>query len=249
MHENRLLSVFVNYEFVRRSLFLSAIGLPVQQDEYVIIARQYLGIDTEEIFSKAERIVYMMNMPALPNSGSKIYLLTNDGRISDIASYSSDYHNELLIETSGIALERTSWKRSGLEQDNWKSASSDAGYQTPAAKNSQSEIDNSKYELEVFPKTISPNGDGVNDELEIHYEMKVAGFIVRIMVFNVNGEKIHTIANGDLIGTSGKYVYLGKNSSGSSLPSGYYILFFEAYHKNGSRYVEKKSFVIARTQP
>ena len=231
------------------TLFITHEYFPVHQDEYVIIAKEYMGIDTEEIFSKAERIVYMNNMPALPNSGSKIYLLTNEGGISDIASYSSDYHNELLSETSGVALERTSWKRSGLDPDNWKSASSDAGYQTPAAINSQTEIDDSKYELEVFPKAITPDGDGVNDELKIHYEMKVAGFMVRIMVFDKNGEKIFTIANGDLIGTDGEYVYLGKDNTGSSLPSGYYILFFEAYHKNGSRYVEKKSFVIARNQP
>ncbi len=228
------------------TLLITEEYFPVQQNEYVILAKQYLGIDSDEIFSKAEKIVHMSDMPSLPNKGSHIYLLTNEEEICDVASYSPDYHNELLLESRGVALERISWQRSGLEAGNWQSASSDVGYQTPAAKNSQSEIGNSKYELEIFPNTITPNGDGVNDELKIHYKMNVVGFMTRIMIFNKDGRKIFTLANGDLLGTDGEYIYLGKDSDGNNLPSGYYILFFEAYHENGNRHVEKRSFVIAR---
>lgn len=218
---------------------------PVQQDGYVIIAKKYDGIDTDEIFSKAEKIIYMRNMPSLPNTDSKIFLLTNEGDICDIAAYSTDFHSEILSMTKGVALERTSWNRSGLEQSNWHSASSDAGYKTPAARNSQSEYDSPEYRLEIYPETITPDGDGVNDVLNIRYKMNEVGYMARLVVFDKKGRKIFTLAHGNLLGTEGEYVYLGKDNYGNSLPGGYYILYFEAYHENGGRHVEKRVFVIA----
>lgn len=218
---------------------------PVQKGEYVIIADHYTGIDNSEIFSKAERIVYMENMPFIPNSGSQIYLLTAQRKICDVASYYFAYHNNILTETSGVALERISSQISGLEPDNWHSASSGSGYQTPAAPNSQSEYENPAFSVGISPKTITPNGDGVDDELIISYKMEKPGYMARIIVFDKNGRKVCVLANGDVLGAQGHYIFNGKDNKGNRLSTGYYILFFDAYNGEGRRHTEKKSFVVA----
>jgi len=217
---------------------------PIEDNGYVIVARNYSGIDNSELFSRAECLVYMENMPFLPNKGSKIHLLTAENRICDIVYYSADFHHELLYETRGVALERISSVRSGLDPTNWQSASSSSGYQTPAAPNSQSELDDYGCKIEISPESITPNGDGLDDELSIHYAMDGSGYMARIMVFDKNGRKINTLANGEILGTEGYYYYNGKNSDGSDLRTGYYILFFDAYNDKGGRITEKKSFVI-----
>ncbi len=212
----------------------------------MIVAGSYTGIDSPEMFSGAERIAYMGNMPRIPNEGSQVYLFTGEANICDAASYSPAYHHDLLTDSRGVALERISCIRSGLEPDNWHSASSDAGYQTPAAPNSQNESENSVFQVEISPKTITPNGDGLDDELLVRYKMETQGYMIRIMVFDKNGRKINTLANGEILGTEGQYIFNGKDYNGGSLASGYYILFFDAYNEKGDRHRVKKSFVVAR---
>ncbi|MBN2521991.1 MAG: lamin tail domain-containing protein [Bacteroidales bacterium] len=221
---------------------------PVESDSYVIVARHYSGIDNSEPFSRAEHLVCMENMPALPNEGAKIYLFTDENRIYDIVYYSADFHHKLLSETRGVALERISSVRSGLDPGNWQSASSSSGYQTPAAPNSQGEKNDYGCKIEISPESITPNGDGLDDELLIHYTMDRSGYMARVMVFDKNGRKINTLANGEILGTQGYYYYNGKNSDGSDLRTGYYIIFFDAYNDKGSRITEKKSFVIVGTR-
>ena len=134
---------------------------------------------------------------------------------------------------------------SGIDPVNWQSAASDAGYQTPAEPNSQSENKHKACNINISPGTITPDGDGMDDELEIHYTMNSTGYMARIMVFDKTGRKIRTIANGKLLGTEGFYTFNGKDSAGGALPSGYYILYFDAYDDIGRRITEKISFVIA----
>ncbi|MBA7528290.1 hypothetical protein ES705_20473 [subsurface metagenome] len=218
---------------------------PIPSDSYAIIANDYSGIDNSEVFSAADRIIHMQGMPYLPNSGSVIYLFNEDGKICDAASYSPKYHHDFLTDTKGVALERISADRSGLNPGNWHSASSNTGYQTPAASNSQSELQRSGRELTISPETITPNGDGTDDELIIYYRMDNPGYLTRIMVFDANGRKRYTLANGDILGTEGYYNFNGKDARGNILPTGYYVLFFDAYSTNDSRYTVKKSFVVA----
>ncbi len=227
------------------TLIITQEYFPVYANEYIIIAEHYKGIDNSEIFSKAERIVYMENMPFLTNNGSEIYILNAEKQICDLAFYSPAYHHSILTDTKGVALERISPGESGFDPDNWHSASSGSGYQTPAAENSQNEIANPSFRIEISPTTITPNGDGVDDELIISYKMDAPGYMARIIIFDKIGRKVHALANGDLLATEGDYFFKGTDNTGNSLPSGYYIVFFDAYNDKGNRHKEKKSFVVA----
>ncbi|MBN1598853.1 MAG: lamin tail domain-containing protein [Bacteroidales bacterium] len=218
---------------------------PVVPDEYIVISEGYSGIDNDGSFNDANRIIVMQDMPALVNMGTSIYLLDKDTNLIDGVYYSPEFHHELLADTKGVSLERISPDESGFLPDNWISASSDAGYQTPGEENSQYGEIIRRARVGISPETITPDGDGYEDELSICYTMDNPGYMARIMVFDVQGRLIIEIINGNILGTEGCFKFDGKSSSGERLPTGYYILLFDAYNEEGNRHTIKKAFVIA----
>ena len=188
----------------------------------------------------------MTEMPALSNEGNTLFLQSASGRTIDVVQYSSDWHHEILMETKGVSLERISPVKSGLLGQNWHSASSDAGYMTPAAPNSQYVSESQNFVLTVEPETITPDQDGMDEELSVCYRLESEGYMGGIFVFDIQGKRCRTLADGNLLGVSGCYTFDGRNEEGQVLPTGYYILYFEAYSTNGKQHRVKKAFVIAR---
>lgn len=218
---------------------------PLDAGDYALLARDYYGIDEPEIFSESAKIICMPDMPRLTNDGTLLYLYTNIGTISDIAEYSPDSHHEILIESEGVSLERRSPDRSGMDRETWHSASSDAGYMTPAAPNSQSEELEVNCTVEINPESITPNRGGINESLEIHYQLDESGYMGQIFIFDIQGRRKRKLVDGILLGTEGILEFDGRGEDGLLLSTGYYILFFNAYHENGKRFTKKLSFVVA----
>ncbi len=219
---------------------------PLRPSEYCLIAGDYRGIDFPGKFEKAGKVIYMPDMPTLSNEGNNLFLQSKNERIIDVAAYSSEWHHEIVIETKGVSLERISHNGSGMVGSNWQSASSDAGYMTPAAPNSQYAGEISECNITLEPETITPNSDGRDDVMTICYELDNEGYMGRVLIFDINGKRCRILANGVLLGVSGCYIFDGRNEDGSVLPTGYYILFFEASHASGKQYIRKKAFVVTR---
>jgi hypothetical protein len=219
---------------------------PMLPGTYAVIADGYSAIDCPGIFEKADHIVAMPDMPGLPNSGGTVFLQNEQVNNLDMACYSPDQHHEVILKTKGVSLERISPNRSGIDEQNWHSASADAGYKTPAESNSQFSEEEMKVNLTISPETITPNEDGRDDELLISYEMDKPGYMAGIFIFDLEGRLQYTLANGTLLGTEGTYVYSGRDDEGRMLPTAYYVLFFNAYNEKGDRYVIKRAFVVAR---
>jgi len=218
---------------------------PLESGGYCLIASGFRDINSSGRFQEAEKIIYMPDMPRLSNEGNTLFLRSTEGQVMDKAGYSPDWHHEILAETKGISLERISPYRSGLERLNWQSAASDAGYMTPAAPNSQQAGENLKCEVTMEPETITPDADGSDEELSICYRLDEDGYMGRILIFDVDGRRCRILANGALLGVTGCHTFDGRNDAGHILSTGYYILYFEAYHENGNHYVKKKAFVVA----
>ncbi len=219
---------------------------PLLPGSYTIIARGYSDIDRPGMFDRAERIICMNDMPHLPNAGSKIFLIDKKRKILDKAFYLPERHHDILTETKGVSLERISSELSGLDKSNWHSASSDRGYKTPAAPNSQSSEESAIVKVSISPETITPDANGVDDELSICYHMDKPGYMAIILIFDSEGRKQCTLANGTLLGTEGCYTFNGEAPDGNVMPSGYYVLYFDAYNDKGDRQIEKRAFVVAR---
>ena len=219
---------------------------PLRPGEYALIAADYYGIDSDGKFGKAERIVLMPGLPALSNEGNTLFIQSPDGGIVDEVQYLPVWHHEILMETKGVSLERISPVESGLLSHNWQSASSDAGYMSPATPNSQHVSEMQNFVLTVEPETVTPNSDGLNEELSVCYQLDEEGYMGRIFVFDIQGKRCRNLANGELLGVSGCYTFDGRNEEGTVLPTGYYVVYFEAYAATGKSYRKKEAFVIAR---
>jgi hypothetical protein len=221
---------------------------PLPPETYIVLSREYSGIDNENEFEHLERVVKMPDMHVLPNDGSAIYFFNAEGKTIDIVNYSPSYHHRLITESKGVSLERISPDVSGLEPNNWQSASFDVGYKTPATKNSQSEFKKNKNGLVIIPETIILDADGLGDELSICYQMDDPGYMARIIVFDIQGNSRFILANGSLLGTEGCYYFEGKDEAGEVLQTGYYVILFDAYNLSGKRFKDKKVFVVARDE-
>lgn len=213
--------------------------------DFALISNSMTGINSLEKFAEASILVIMPDMPALSNSGTVIRIIDSSGIEIDAVQYFPEWHHELVGNQKGVALERLSVLESGMNVENWKSAGSDINYQTPGAVNSQLDEQAGRSMLDLEPNTITPNGDGWNDILHISYSLSEPGCMGKIVIFDLEGKLVRTLANGSLIATSGEFEFEGKDESGRELSSGYYILFFEAYNEKGFRFAEKKSFVLA----
>lgn len=105
---------------------------------------------------------------------------------------------------------------------------------------------------EAFPNPFSPNGDGVRDEVSITYVIDQPATLaepmkVQVEIYNLAGQKVRTLFDGEL--TSGAYeiTWDGKTDSGKALASGLY--FYRVYVQNQGepRYpAEQKPIVLVR---
>jgi hypothetical protein len=218
---------------------------PVSPDNYVILVKNSSGFETGFKNKMGDKIVFMDDFPQLTDEGSVVYLYNNYKQVIDAAIYSPDDHHLLLQNSQGVSLERISYQISGLDPDNWQSASSDAGYMTPAAINSQHINTDPENIINIEPAVITPDADGTDDEITISYKLAGPGYMGRILIFDVSGNLKHTIMNGGILGTEGNFVFNGKNETGQILETGYYILFFDAFKKDCKRFTVKKAFVVA----
>jgi len=197
--------------------------------------------------SRPEFIIEVEKMPALPDQFGNIALVTLENIILDHFSYQSDFHYKLITDDEGISLERISVTDSTNNPDNWHSASSLVGYATPTYANSSQVYTFSDPEkITVEPQVITPDADGFEDMLHIHYETSRPGYSANVDVLSIRGQLVRSILKNRLLSTKGTLTWDGYSDKGQIPPTGIYILRFEIYNLQGDYHRFKKRFVIAK---
>lgn len=221
---------------------------PIYPGGYVIIADKLPNEIRMSEITYRKRMILKADMPGLLNSGNQIYLYNNKDQLIDKAIYSPSDQHPFFENSQGVSLERISAEMPGDDPNNWQSASSDAGYKTPAGKNSQNQETIKINSISLNTDAITPNSDGTDDILTISYTLDKPGYMGKIMIFDISGNIQNTLMDGGLLGTSGSVNYDGKDRSGNILPTGYYIIYFDAYSTESKGFKSKKTFVIANTK-
>jgi len=188
------------------------------------------------------RWVEVEGWPGLKNSSGKIYLTDRAGEVVDMAVYRDEMHMELLADPRGISLERITAGGSGTNPDNWHSASSASGYATPGEKNSQSlEEEYPDRLLEVSPEVFSPDNDGYNDLLRITVSTGSPGWVIGVVITDLQGNRIRELANNHLAGPVQTYSWDGEGGEGSLQPMGFYVVHARGFHPaTGERWVRRE---------
>lgn len=197
-------------------------------------------------FACEEKLLKLSRMPSYPNDNGRAVLLDKGLHVIDEMVYSEKMHFPLLVSVEGVSLERLNPDQSSWDETNWHSASESIGFATPGMKNSQNltSIENTDPVF-VEPEIFSPNNDGYKDLSSLHYAFSEPGYVGNVIVFDALGRRIRVLANNELLGTSGSFVWDGRNSNGEMAGRGIYVFFMEVFNLKGKIQVYKKTCVLA----
>ncbi len=161
--------------------------------------------------------------------GDELYLSYGE-KIIDSLWYHPSWHNPNLSDVRGISLERISQDMQTQNRTNWTSSSSPdggtPGYMNSAAMPVTESILNG---LKLSPNPFSPNGDGYDDHLIIHYQLDHPDYLMHVRIFDRQGRLVRTLADGNRAGRSGKLIWDGRSESGLMNRAGLYIVHYEAF--------------------
>ncbi len=216
------------------------------------LAHYVLTVDTGFITKKWDKslsnhLLPMKSLPSMPDDDGNLLLLNSLGDIIDEVNYDKNMHYPLLRNKEGVALEKINYRIGSSQRDNWHSAAASAGYATPTNMNSQYlHQDETNKWINIKPDLIHPDNNGSHDFLQINYKFESPGTLLSVYLFNQQGNKICTIVNNLLCGTSGSYNWNGLDNQSNFVATGIYIAVAEAFHLNGQKKRFKKVIAVKR---
>ncbi|HJV78416.1 MAG TPA: lamin tail domain-containing protein [Paludibacter sp.] len=170
--------------------------------------------------------------------------------IYDELTYNVKWHNSLVKNTKGVALERINPLLPTQNPESWHSAASEVNYGTPGYKNSQyrdiSDNETTKKTVWTEPEAFSPDNDGVDDVCFIRYKTETPGYVANAAILNQVGVKVFQLASNILLGTEGFLSWDGRTDKGKNANVGIYILYFEMFNtQTGARKKMKLPIVVS----
>jgi hypothetical protein len=224
---------------------LAASRLLLYPGNYLAFTRDAGHLLAQYLPPEAETLVEIARMPALNDDKGTVVLLNEHQEVIDEMAYVEKMHSPFLSDREGVSLERVSFAQPSHLVANWQSASSWVGYATPGYANSQNEVAaDQQVSIDLLSDVVSPNGDGMNDELFITINTDLPGYLIKLILFDAHGRAVAHPVSGKLSGSQ-NIVKLSA-SHGSQLPvrTGTYIVWAELIHPKGQRKVIKKAFLI-----
>ena len=192
-------------------------------------------------------MIPLSSMPSLPDDIGKVVLLNVSTDIIDELDYDHHWHSPLLSSESGVALERIRTDLPTGLASNWTSATAASGYGTPGYKNSEYSMDSAGGNfISIEPKVFSPDMDGYQDFLFIHYHLPNAGFMGTISIYDIYGRMVRKLVDNILWGTDGSFRWDGLDEQQRLLPMGHYILIIQLFLPDGTIMNRKLVTVLAR---
>lgn len=163
--------------------------------------------------------------------------------------YQEEMHFPLLRDEEGVSLERIHYERPSEDQSNWHSAAESAGFATPTYKNSQySENIDPDMNFTIEPEVFSPDNDGRDDILNIHYSFDQPGHVANIKIFDSRGRLEKNLVSNKTLGTKGTITWNGINEDNIKSRMGIYIIFLEIFDLQGNVRKIKKHCVVGEKQ-
>lgn len=217
----------------------------MQVGEYLVVTTDAAYVKGNYRIQRPDWIVEVKSMPSYNDANGTLMLTLADTTLLERFDYTEKMHSRLLADVEGVSLERRSYSADANAANNWQSASSTSGYATPTAPNSQSteflfREDEFHYSAEVF----SPDGDGVDDLLDITYRLTDGDLTANIDIYDGSGRLMRHLAQSALLGTEGVVSWDGTDQQGHRCHRGNYIVRIEAFTAQGHKQVSKKVIAL-----
>lgn len=216
----------------------------VAPHDYVVLTKDAGSVAAHYQVKYVSKLI-QCNLPTYPNDGGSVVLATADGTVVEKFDYQPSMHSPLLRNKAGVALERRSFDVDCNEPSNCFSAASTVGYGTPTFENSQSRewlVEECSFTFSA--PTVSPDGDGYQDDLTIGYRLEDNEIYGQMDIFDARGNRVRRLLNDGLLGSHGEVVWDGTDDGGNRLPMGRYVLYINLYDLHGTRQVIKRSVAV-----
>ncbi len=201
---------------------------------YLAVTKSRKGV-LDFYWSKCEEcILQTEKFPTLTDLSGYVGLLNENQEVIDEMEYTDGMHHPFISKTEGISLERISFSEPASRKENWHSAGKSAGFATPGYQNSAcAKADLAGKLISINPEIFSPNGDGINDQLNIYINTGEPGWILNITILNYAGRAVRKLANNYLAGSSDQVAWDGLGSDYQIVQPGIYILDILLFEKTG----------------
>lgn len=220
-------------------------GFTIKPNTYVVVSSSPEMIQQQYYCMYPEQMV-KANTPSMNDDAGNILLINTQGIVLDELVYDDNMHVPLLDDKDGVSLERIDVARATADRTNWTSAAASVGYATPTYQNSQYlKTERAESVMELQPKTISPDGDGYEDVMNINYMLNENGYTGTLTIFNAAGKEIKQLFKNNILGTSGTFTWDGTTDGGQKAPVGLYVFYFEIFNLKGEVKAYKTVGVVA----
>ncbi len=225
----------------------------ITQSDYILAPQSYLVLTTNGTILKSEYPTLLegnllpSTLPSLNDDAGSVAILSEEGEPLDFFEYMDDFHSPMLKDKEGVSLERISFSEPTLISDNWKSASSTAGFATPGYFNSNARPENliDENTILIEPEIFSPNVPG-QDFVKINYRFDQSALAANIKVVDHQGRLIKEVANNETLGFEGFFRWDGDRDDGTKARMGYYFVWFETFNLDGTVKTYRKRVVVGR---
>ncbi|MEJ7766257.1 MAG: lamin tail domain-containing protein [Chitinophagaceae bacterium] len=215
-------------------------------EDYFVLTQTATTVKQQYVSKKPEAFLEL-NMPSLPDDKGTLILMNRLGKTIDALSYDEKWQFKLIDNNEGVALERVDYNKPTQDAMNWHSASTDAGYGTPTYLNSQyhaaKQVDGL---VTISPAVFSPDNNGHEDFVTIHYQFPEPGYTCNITVYDVNGRAARFLCRNAICGIKGYFRWDGLDEKNTRLNIGPYVIVTEVFSLAGKVKKFKHAVILAR---
>lgn len=216
----------------------------LRSNDFVFLSEDTLSEINSYPFTDHKKAI-QMDLPSFNIDSGTVYLIYNS-EVMDYVSYSDDWQFSLIEDTKGKSLEKIDPKGISNTANNWHTAAESVNFGTPGRINSQSSEVFLNGDFDFTNTTISPDNDGFEDVLNVHYKMIKPGMIGSFKIYDDRGRLIKTIFKNELLGPEGIFTWNGLTDESFKATVGVYIACFEAFDvEKGTIVNKRKAFAVA----
>lgn len=157
-----------------------------------------------------------------------------EGIVIDSFTYTADWHHPAISNIEGVSLERNNPESLSQLRSTWNSCS-DLLKGTPGRKNSNALPEtNVVTEKPILENSVfSPDNDGFDDRLVIHFPEKTLGLNYNAWIMDTDGRDIVQLANNQFSGPDNPLIWDGLDEEGKIARMGIYIAFIQFWSTDG----------------
>lgn len=209
-------------------------------DDFIVITGD--SVTMSSFISESQFFVPENGFPSLNNSGDNLTLFDRTGTVIDSLVYNEYWPLE---DHRSIEKFRPEYTSNILSR--W-GVSVIAERMTPGASNSLFvESVPSEGSVRLEPNPFSPDGDGIDDVLVIHYSLPFEQGILKVELFNVNGISVARPVWNLHVAQEGVLTWNGLRSNGEPARIGIYVVLIAAMDEtSGSSWETIKTVVLAK---